>query len=354
MKKFVWSLGKESFYCDMKHFLDHSSIIKTMEGRLHQAYIFSGPDGVGKRKAALSLAASLFSKEEEKQKKIMDRADRGQHPDVKIISPQGNVLKVESVRKMARDLAYPPLEGKHCIFILESADRMNPSASNALLRKLEEPPPHAVFILLCADASLLLPTIVSRCQIFRFPLIPRKELIQILRHNYSTSNEENELYMTAACWAEGSLGRATDYLENSELREMVEYSVNILLKTWESAPEIPVSAIQFIDELKNAQDVRVVIQAWMGLLRDLNIIYASKKNSSPPPNSSPPSISLPLYYPHKEKDLLSIVQKIQSMEKEPGISKKNVFLEQALHRLNANVNIKLMMPNLLVELQLYV
>ncbi len=98
------------------------------------------------------------------------------HPDVLVLEPEGQALKVEQVRQMQRDLAYRPYEGKRRVCILTAADRMAPNMSNTLLKTLEEPPLHTVIILLANSSRAILPTILSRCQQIPFnplaPLIP--------------------------------------------------------------------------------------------------------------------------------------------------------------------------------------
>lgn len=96
---------------------------------------------------------------------------QGVHPDIRFVGLNGTdkVIKIEQIRDMQRDVYQTPQKGQHRFIVLEAADKMNVSSSNALLKVLEEPPRHTIFILIAEQFSRLLPTIISRCQKYRFP-----------------------------------------------------------------------------------------------------------------------------------------------------------------------------------------
>ncbi|KTC88999.1 DNA polymerase III subunit delta' [Fluoribacter dumoffii] len=94
----------------------------------------------------------------------------GEHPDVEWIKPEkiGGPIKIDQIREL-QDYAYlTPQRTKYRLIVIESADRMNTSAANSLLKILEEPPQQTLFLLLAQQLSTLLPTVLSRCQIIRF------------------------------------------------------------------------------------------------------------------------------------------------------------------------------------------
>ena len=142
------------------------------------SYLFWGNEGIGKKRVALQFAKALNCEEEPERGDACDQCascrkiERLLHPDVLLLEPEGQTLKVEQVRLMQRQLAYRPYEGRRRICILTAADRMAPNMSNALLKTLEEPPLHTVMILLANHPRLLLPTILSRCQTIRFNALP--------------------------------------------------------------------------------------------------------------------------------------------------------------------------------------
>ncbi len=89
------------------------------------------------------------------------------HPDLLEIIPNGRSIKIEQIRQIQKEVTFPPLEGKRRVVIIDRAEAMGPSSSNALLKILEEPPIHTVLLLSTSSSSSLLPTILSRCQILR-------------------------------------------------------------------------------------------------------------------------------------------------------------------------------------------
>jgi len=89
------------------------------------------------------------------------------HPDLFEITPQGESIRIEQIRQLQKEVVFAPLEGKRRVIIVDRAETMGPSASNALLKILEEPPSHTVLLLSASSSSALLPTILSRCQILR-------------------------------------------------------------------------------------------------------------------------------------------------------------------------------------------
>ena len=96
---------------------------------------------------------------------------RAVHPDVLFTDPTGSAktaaIKVDQVREIISTAHLAPSEGKSKVYVLRSADKMNPQAQNALLKLLEEPPSSACFILACENAAALLPTVRSRCELLQ-------------------------------------------------------------------------------------------------------------------------------------------------------------------------------------------
>ena len=91
----------------------------------------------------------------------------GIHPDLIEISPLGAFIKIEQIRRLQEQVKFSPLEGKRRVVVINQVERMHPSAANALLKLLEEPPTHTHLLLSSGSISILLPTIVSRCQVLR-------------------------------------------------------------------------------------------------------------------------------------------------------------------------------------------
>jgi DNA polymerase III subunit delta' len=124
------------------------------------AYLFHGPAGVGKRIAALAFAGELLGDRE--------RVERRAHPDLYVLEPLGDQIRIDEIRELRRDLHMRPFETERRVYLVFGAHLLNAEAADALLKDLEEPPPYAVVVLV-ADALGPLPeTIRSRCQLIPF------------------------------------------------------------------------------------------------------------------------------------------------------------------------------------------
>jgi DNA polymerase-3 subunit delta' len=125
------------------------------EGAAH-AYLFHGPPGIGKRGLALAFAAELLGEHE--------RVGRRAHPDLYLLEPLGDQIRIDAVRELRRDLHMRPFEAARRVYLIFGAHLMNEEAADALLKDLEEPPPYAVIVLVADDVGPLPETIRSRCQ----------------------------------------------------------------------------------------------------------------------------------------------------------------------------------------------
>ncbi len=152
--------------------------------RLAHAYLFTGPRAEHHGRIAAKL---LLCHSPRHVKDILQpcgtcpgcrKVERALHPDLHILEPDGVMIKVEQVRRLQKELAYPPLEGKRRVCLLIEAHTMNQEAANALLKTLEEPPERTYLILVTHSTKGLLPTVISRCQLVRCPP-PALEEIQV-------------------------------------------------------------------------------------------------------------------------------------------------------------------------------
>ena len=129
------------------------------EGPAH-AYLLHGPPGVGKRDLALLFAAELLGDHH--------RVARRSHPDLYVLEPLGDQIRIDDVRELRRDLHMRPFEASRRVYLVFGADTLNEDAADALLKDLEEPPPYAVIVLVADELGPLPETIRSRCQLVGF------------------------------------------------------------------------------------------------------------------------------------------------------------------------------------------
>jgi len=192
------------------------------ENRISHAYIFLGPEGVGKSFTAKYFAQILNCTNKENppcfECSNCIKIENDNHPDVHWIRPEegSQGIKIETIRELQEKISLKPYEAKFKVFIIEKADSLLEDASNCLLKTLEEPPGESVLILLAEEIEKFLPTIVSRCQIVRFSLLKKKMIENFLRENYSLDEEKISFYSK---FAEGSLGRAISFVESDFLEK---------------------------------------------------------------------------------------------------------------------------------------
>jgi DNA polymerase-3 subunit delta' len=161
------------------------------EGAAH-AYLFHGPAGVGKRATALAFAAELLGEYE--------RVERRSHPDLYVLEPLGDQIRIDAIRALRHDLHMRPFEADRRVYLIFGAHLMNEEAADALLKDLEEPPPYAVIVLVADDVGPLPETIRSRCQPVPFRRLSERAVREAIsaRAPGLSPNEEAALARVAA------------------------------------------------------------------------------------------------------------------------------------------------------------
>jgi DNA polymerase III subunit delta' len=181
------------------------------EGPVH-AYLFHGPAGVGKRGLARLFAGELLGDHA--------RVGRGSHPDLYVLEPLGDQIRIDDVRELRRDLHMRPFEADRRVYLIFGADSLNEDAADALLKDLEEPPPYAVVVLVAERLGPLPETIRSRCQLVPFRRLSEPAVRAALKAQAPELGEED--LTTLARVAGGRLGRALQLLDPAASRRREE------------------------------------------------------------------------------------------------------------------------------------
>jgi DNA polymerase-3 subunit delta' len=285
-------------------------------GTIPHALLFTGTEGVGKESAAVAfaMACNCTADSRVKKKRAGESTRRANdfaveaarmtttpccdckscrkirannHPDIIRVKPSGPFIKIDQIRSLCQILAMRPYEASTRVVIIADAQAMNPAASNALLKVLEEPPVRTILILVALHTSDLLPTVVSRCQHIRFKPIACKNLESILVHDQKMDPANA---MIIAAMAGGSISKALRMYRSDWINRR-----NWIVSELDSLSAGPTSRLlAFADQLaKNKADIPDSLEVMKAWLRDLVIqklnpekitnrdLAAQVKNSSP-------------------------------------------------------------------------
>ena len=185
-------------------------------GRVAHAYLFCGTRGVGKTSMARIFAKALNapSASEASREEVERAIMTGRDADVIEIDAASN-RGVEDARELIANCVYLPMRGPYKVYIIDEVHMLTREASNALLKTMEEPPPHVKFILCTTEPEKLLPTIRSRCQRFDFRDIPTTRIAGHLQAviEQEKRSAEPELLHALARMASGSMRDALSLLD---------------------------------------------------------------------------------------------------------------------------------------------
>jgi DNA polymerase-3 subunit delta' len=211
--------------------------------RLHHAWLLAGPKGVGKASFARAAARRVLADaagppvdlpgvETPDDHPIVKLVDAGSHPDMRwlqrLVNDKGNLnrnIKVEQIRDLGEFMAMTAAMSAWRVAVIDSADDLEKSAANALLKILEEPPPNTIFFLVSHAPGKLLPTIRSRCRLLHFEALGDDAMASILEAqspNLSAAERKRVIDMSF-----GSAGRALAFAELG-LAKLEEAAVAIL------------------------------------------------------------------------------------------------------------------------------
>ena len=309
--------------------------------KISHAYIISGERNAGKEFIAKTFAMALQCENRSTDQgqeaepcgecRSCRQALGANHPDIiRITHEKPNTIGVDDIRtQINNDVAIKPYSGSKKIYIINEGDKMTAQAQNALLKTLEEPPEYAVILILTANASALLPTILSRCVLLAMK--PAKD-DQIKK--YLMENMEIPDYKADVCvaFARGNLGKARLLAKSEEFDKVKEEAITLLKYIGDMEVHEIVAAIKRINEYKfEVGDYLDILSIWY---RDALLFKATHDANH-------------LIF----REEIQSVRKVADKSTYEGIEKIIRALEMSKQRLAANVNFDLTMELLLLTIK---
>ena len=230
-----------------------------LNNSVSHSYMFVGPQGIGKKLIATDFAKAILCLGENKycnSCKSCIEFNGDNHPDFKIIKPDGNSIKIEQIRELQERIVEKPIISNHKVYIIDNADTMTVEAQNCLLKTLEEPPEFAIIILIGSNENSFLVTIKSRCMILKFQRIVDGELKKYLEQNEGFSDITKSMLELF----QGSIGKAINLKDKVDEYKVLEEFINEINK------KDIIDLIKKIDILYNSKDNVIEMLEYMNVL----------------------------------------------------------------------------------------
>ncbi len=326
-------------YTDFKtHIVGHKWAIELLNrqqqlGQAPQSLLLTGLPNVGKSTLARYFAQSLNCQGTPQPcgrclscRKIIS----GNHPDVRIFDGDDQLIKIDPIRELQRELSLSPHESQYRVALLCNFEKTSLSAANALLKTLEEPPPQVVIILTATDPGGLLPTIVSRCQLLALRPLSGSVILEALQTQWGASPAQAELLAQLAA---GRLGWAVKALRDKDFLKRREQHWQELLTLWRMNRAERLAYAQKAS--RNPAAVKESLALWLTIWRDLLLLRSGSQSKI---------VNL---------DWQDKLQTIASQISLKQVKEMVVRLRTAIVNLEYNVNVRLNLEIVLLKLPIY-
>ncbi len=238
------------------------------------AYLFLGPEHIGKTTLARAFAQALTCENPEGEMGLgacgrcrsCRLAAEGMHPDHRFFAPTGNQLVIEQIREVVREASRSPIESRFKVFIITSFERANVNAANALLKTLEEPSATTRIILVSHQPSGLLDTIISRCQLLRLRPLPEKVIITALQERAGLSEQDA---LRLARLSNGRLGTALALANDSDAWQTYNERITKMLTILDASTAERMAIAQAMEKEGHLE---TTLQEWLLWWRDVLMV----------------------------------------------------------------------------------
>lgn len=307
------------------------------------ALLFTGIAGIGKRTTAKALAMACnclkaeFGKMQENHGRGGDLIEScgacrscrkilsGSHPDVIAIEPQGQFIKIGQIRELLKVFSLKPNEAYLRVAMIQEAHAMNPEASNALLKLLEEPPDRTLLILITHQASDLLPTIVSRCQAVGFRPLETETIKTLLIKKEKVPAQSAD---ALASFALGSYTKAVAMKEGNWKNRKTWLTGFLSELSSKSIAEILAFSEKMTEEKAHVSENLEILKTWV---RDLAVYRVD------------PGMVI-------QKDLITKIKYVSERLSVERLLKIETLIEKTERNLRSNANPRLLVENIMLEM----
>lgn len=296
-------------------------------GKISHAYILSGEAGMGCKSLANAFALELLCEKGLPDPCMACHACKqvlsGNHPDLIYVTHEKPAsIGVDDIREQINDtIMVRPYSSYYKVYIVDEAEKMTVQAQNALLKTIEEPPSYAVILLLTTNQDAFLPTILSRCVQLKLKPLRDEVVREYLVQSLGVEESQAEIY---AAFARGNLGKAIHLAESEEFRVMYDALI-LMLKHLKDADISEL--LEYIRKLKEENlDIRGCLDFMQMWYRDV-LMYKITKD-----------INLLIF-----KDEFSTIKAMSTVSGYDGLERILQAIEKARVRLDANVNMELVM-----------